>query len=178
MRLPYLESGEGTVERWSIGRCQVRVVTGLLPAYSAEESNASPSRWPRVLAVAFSALLCTFLAIESRHFGTDLRVYRESVSAWSKGVDPYLVSFTNGLHFTYTPFALVLLWPLRLGSFQVTEWVLWAMHHRSVFDLHVAHSQSPRSAKSRSRLVERHCLGLGRAVDTRAGQKWTDLWAG
>ena len=125
VRLPYLESGERTVERWSIGRCQVRVVTGLLPAYSAEESNASPSRWPRVLAVGFSALLCTFLAIESRHFGTDLRVYRESVSAWSKGVNPYLVSYTNGLHFTYTPFALVVLWPLRLASFQVTEWVLW-----------------------------------------------------
>jgi alpha-1,2-mannosyltransferase len=75
--------------------------------------------------VAISALLCTFLAIEGRHYGTDLRVYRESVSAWSKGVNPYLVSYTNGLHFTYTPFALVVLWPLRLASFQVTEWVLW-----------------------------------------------------
>ena len=75
--------------------------------------------------MACSALLCTFLAIESRHFGTDLRVYRESVSAWSKGVNPYVVNYTNGLHFTYTPFALVVLWPLRLASFQVTEWALW-----------------------------------------------------
>lgn len=116
---------EPSKKRWSFGRCQVRVATGLLPAYSPEESNALPSRWPRVLAVAFSALLCTFLAIESRRFGTDLRVYRESVSAWSKGVDPYLVNYTNGLHFTYTPFALVVLWPLRLASFQVTEWALW-----------------------------------------------------
>ena len=74
--------------------------------------------------MAFTALLCIFLAIESRDFGTDLRVYRESVSAWSKGVNPYVVSYTDGLHFTYTPFALIVLWPLRLASFQITEWVL------------------------------------------------------
>ena len=75
--------------------------------------------------MALTALLCTFLAIGSRHFGTDLRVYREAVSAWSKGVNPYSVNYTNGLHFTYAPFALVVLWPLELASFPLIQWTLW-----------------------------------------------------
>jgi alpha-1,2-mannosyltransferase len=53
-----------------------------------------------------------------------LRVYREAVSAWSKRINPYSVTYTNGLQFTYPPFALLALWPLGLLSFQTTQWLL------------------------------------------------------
>ena len=80
-------------------------------------------------AVLIAAVLAAaiYLWVWGRRDGLDLRVYRDSVTAWRSGNNPYLASFTaSRLSFTYPPFALLALSPLTWASFPVTLWLLWA----------------------------------------------------
>jgi len=75
-------------------------------------------------AIALAAVL-VYLVVWSGRYGLDLEVYRASVSAWTRGADPYSLTFTrSALPFTYPPFALVALWPLDWASFALTHWLM------------------------------------------------------
>ncbi|MGH9081387.1 MAG: glycosyltransferase 87 family protein [Acidimicrobiales bacterium] len=93
----------------------------------------SPSRprlppWPYVAAVAAGAGIVIYLIIWGRRYGLDLEVYRGSVQAWHRGLDPYDGTFTaSRLDFTYPPFALLVLSALAWGSFALTQWLLWVL---------------------------------------------------
>jgi len=83
---------------------------------------------PYGAAVLGLALLGGYLGVWGRHYGLDLLVYRDSVSAWLSGADPYLRTFTaSHLSFTYPPFALPALTPLAWGAFRAMQWVLSAV---------------------------------------------------
>jgi alpha-1,2-mannosyltransferase len=83
--------------------------------------------WPYVSAVVAAAALVAYLSFWGQRYGTDLKVYRDAVSSWESGRNPYLLTFTgSALPFTYPPFALIALWPLAWAPFPVTQWLLWA----------------------------------------------------
>jgi alpha-1,2-mannosyltransferase len=89
----------------------------------AASSRATP--WPFVIAVLAAVTLTAYLAVWGKRYGLDLKVYRNAVSSWRSGQDPYLLTFTrSGLPFTYPPFALLALSPLALASFPVTQLLL------------------------------------------------------
>ena len=70
--------------------------------------------------------LCVYLAVWARKYGLDLRVYRDSATAFIGGRNPYLLTFTQSrLAFTYPPFALALLSSLTWASFATIQWFLW-----------------------------------------------------
>jgi alpha-1,2-mannosyltransferase len=80
-------------------------------------------------AVLIGAVLAAgvYLWVWGRRDGLDLRVYRDSVTVWRSGHDPYLATVTaSRLSFTYPPFALLALSPLTWASLPVTLWLLWA----------------------------------------------------
>ena len=57
--------------------------------------------------VGAGAVLFVYLVVWARRYGLDLRVYRDSATAWLDGANPYLGTFTTShLAFTYPPFAL------------------------------------------------------------------------
>ena len=83
--------------------------------------------WPYVSAVVAAAALLAYLSFWGQRYGMDLKVYRDAVSSWESGRNPYLLTFTgSALPFTYPPFALIALWPLSWAPFPVTQWLLWA----------------------------------------------------
>jgi len=80
-----------------------------------------------VIAVVAAIALIAYLAAEGRRYGLDLQVYRNSVTSWRSGRNPYRQAFTQDrLSFAYPPFALVALSLLAWASFPVTLWLLWA----------------------------------------------------
>jgi alpha-1,2-mannosyltransferase len=82
---------------------------------------------PYVIAAATAIALIAYLSVWGQRYGLDLQVYRDAVSSWRAGQNPYLPSFTqHALSFTYPPFALLALSPLAWASFPVTQWLLWA----------------------------------------------------
>jgi alpha-1,2-mannosyltransferase len=83
--------------------------------------------WPRRLAVAALVVgVVVYLAAFGRGYGLDLRVYRDSVSTWWNGQNPYLKAFTiHRLPFTYPPFALPVLAPLSWVPFRWSQWIFW-----------------------------------------------------
>jgi alpha-1,2-mannosyltransferase len=69
-----------------------------------------------------------YLARWGRGDGLDLQVYRAAVASWRGGHDPYNGSFTvHRLHFTYPPFALLVLAPLDWAPFAAIQIVLWTL---------------------------------------------------
>jgi len=77
--------------------------------------------------VVAAIVLTAYLSAWGRRYGMDLQVYRDAVTSWRSGQNPYLPTFTrSSLSFTYPPFALIALWPLAWASFPVTQWLLWA----------------------------------------------------
>lgn len=95
-------------------------------------SESAPSRheaMPRrlILAAAVAGIiLCVYFAVWARRYGLDLRVYRDSATAWLDGRDPYLLNFTGSrLAFTYPPFALGVPSALTWASFALAQWLLW-----------------------------------------------------
>jgi alpha-1,2-mannosyltransferase len=83
---------------------------------------------PYVAAVVAGAVLCLYLATVAHKFGLDLRVYRDSATAFREGRDPYRLTFTHhDLPFTYPPFALAVLTSLTWASYAVTQWAEWVV---------------------------------------------------
>jgi len=95
----------------------------------SKESARSPgSAWFLIAAVVAGGALVAYLAVWGRRYGLDLRVYRDSATAWSDGRNPYALTFTRSqLPFTYPPFALVVLTSLTWASFATTQWLLWLL---------------------------------------------------
>ncbi len=80
-------------------------------------------------AAAMSGIaLCAYLAVWARTYGLDLRVYRDSATAFLDGRNPYLMTFTRDhLAFTYPPFAAGVLAVLTWAPFSVTQWLVWVV---------------------------------------------------
>jgi hypothetical protein len=79
-------------------------------------------------AAVAGAALCTYLAVWGSKYGLDLRVYRDSATAFVHGRNPYLLTFTQiHLASTYPPFALAVLTSLAWASFAVSQWLLWVV---------------------------------------------------
>ena len=85
--------------------------------------------WPRrLVATALVAGVILYLAVLGPRYGLDLRVYRDSVSTWWSGRDPYRSTYTiHDLPFTYPPFALPVLAPLTWVPFRWSQWIFWAV---------------------------------------------------
>jgi alpha-1,2-mannosyltransferase len=89
-------------------------------------ANPAATSWPYVIATCSAIAAIAYLSVWGRRYGLDLRVYRDSVSFWASGKNPYLVTYTQkGLPFTYPPFALLALAPLSWPAFPVAQWLLW-----------------------------------------------------
>lgn len=104
---------------------------GAVATVTPPEETGSTWIWgtlvPYVAAGASVGLVVTYLAVWGGRYGLDLHVYRDSVSYWTSGHNPYQASFSvHRLEFTYPPFALVALSPLHWASFTVTQWLMWA----------------------------------------------------
>lgn len=83
---------------------------------------------PYGIAVGAGIVLCIYFTVWARSYGLDLRVYRDSATAFLAGRNPYLLTFTQShLAFTYPPFALAVLSSLTWASFAVTQWLLWVV---------------------------------------------------
>jgi alpha-1,2-mannosyltransferase len=99
---------------------------------SVEETRAGRRAAPKWLLYSATALLLLlaagYLARWGRGDGLDLRVYRAGIASWRSGHNPYDGSFTvYHLHFTYPPFALLVLSPLTWSPFAITQIVLWCL---------------------------------------------------
>jgi alpha-1,2-mannosyltransferase len=82
--------------------------------------------WPYVVATCAAAVALVYLSVWGRRYGLDLKVYRDSVSFWRSGKNPYFATFTEKrLPFTYPPFALLALSPLAWLSFPIAQWFIW-----------------------------------------------------
>ena len=91
-------------------------------------TNPTSTSWPYVAATCFAVVAIVYLSVWGRRYGLDLRVYRDSVSFWRSGGNPYLTTFTQSrLPFTYPPFALLALSPLTWVSFPIAQWLLWVV---------------------------------------------------
>ncbi len=91
-------------------------------------SRKAGSLRPYGVAVVAGVGLCVYLAVWAHKYGLDLRVYRDSATAFVDGRNPYLSTFSRSrLAFTYPPFAFPVLSPLTWASFAVTQWLLWAV---------------------------------------------------
>ena len=94
----------------------------------AGRMHSLPPRW---IKLAYPAALLAMLAaaVVAAHLitpeGLDLSIYREGISAWQAGKNPYLLHFTDGLSFTYPPVALLALEPLTWLPFAWALGVLW-----------------------------------------------------
>jgi alpha-1,2-mannosyltransferase len=82
--------------------------------------------WSYVSAAVAAIALIAYLSVWGHRYGMDLEVYRDAVTSWKTGQNPYLLTFTHGLPFTYPPFALIALWPLAWAPFPFAQWLLWA----------------------------------------------------
>ena len=93
---------------------------------SEPEAREARTWWLYGAAVLSGMVVIAYLAVWARRYGLDLRVYRDSATAWLDGHDPYSSTFTpSRLAFTYPPFALGVLSVLTVASFAVTQWLLW-----------------------------------------------------
>ena len=93
--------------------------------WRANSASRLPSwLWSYGAALLSVALLDIYLEYWGSRYGLDLKVYRASVLSWRSGADPYAMIFTDGLKFTYPPFALVALTPFAWGSFPAMLWIL------------------------------------------------------
>ena len=89
-------------------------------------TNSKTRPWPYVFAAGAVIAVSAYLVVWARRYGLDLRVYRDAVSSWESGYDPYRRTFTgHRLPFTYPPFALTVLSPFDWLSFSVTQWLVW-----------------------------------------------------
>lgn len=106
----------------------VLVVAGAVIAPpTSRPRGRRPDSLPYVAAGLAGAVVVGYLVLWGRRYGLDLHVYRDSVTAWRHGLNPYDGSYTaSRLDFTYPPFALLALWVLAWGPFALTQWVLWA----------------------------------------------------
>jgi alpha-1,2-mannosyltransferase len=92
----------------------------------AVTNPATATAWPYVIATGAAIAAIGYLSVWGRRYGLDLRVYRDSVSYWRAGSNPYLAAFTRSrLPFTYPPFALLALSPFTWTSFPIAQWLLW-----------------------------------------------------
>jgi alpha-1,2-mannosyltransferase len=74
------------------------------------------------------AMAAVYLAIWGWRYGLDLRVYRDGISRWVDGHDPYIGNYTvHRLAFTYPPGSLFLLGPLDVVGYRATEIGLWVV---------------------------------------------------
>jgi len=81
---------------------------------------------PYLFASFSIGIVIIYLSIFGRRYGLDLMVYRDGIRSWEAGNRPYLATFTSRhLAFTYPPSALVLLSPLALLPFGLTQLLLW-----------------------------------------------------
>jgi alpha-1,2-mannosyltransferase len=99
---------------------------------TTEVNTESRRSWPTSFTYVVAALLVVGAAVYLAHWGRgdglDLRVYRAGIDSWRRGHNPYDGTFTaHRLHFTYPPFALLVLSPLTWASFAVTQIVLWTL---------------------------------------------------
>ena len=82
--------------------------------------------YPYLLAGFAATAVIIYLAVFGVRYGLDLMVYRDAVSSWKSGKNPYAATFTPAhLPFTYPPFALIMLSPLVWANFTLTEYLLW-----------------------------------------------------
>jgi alpha-1,2-mannosyltransferase len=89
-------------------------------------TNPTATSWPYVIATCAATVAIVYLSVWGRRYGLDLKVYRDSVSFWRSGDNPYLATFTQKrLPFTYPPFALLALSPFTWASFPIAQWLLW-----------------------------------------------------
>ena len=89
-------------------------------------TNPTTTPWPYVIATSAVIAAILYLSLWGRRYGLDLKVYRDAVSFWESGKNPYLATFTQKrLPFTYPPFALLALSPFAWASFPVAQWILW-----------------------------------------------------
>jgi alpha-1,2-mannosyltransferase len=89
-------------------------------------TNPTATSWPYVIASCAAVAAIAYLSVWGRRYGLDLKVYRDSVSFWRSGNNPYLATFTQKrLPFTYPPFALLALSPFSWASFPIAQWLLW-----------------------------------------------------
>jgi alpha-1,2-mannosyltransferase len=89
-------------------------------------ANPAATSWPYVIATCSAIAAIAYLSIWGRRYGLDLKVYRDSVSFWGSGNNPYQATFTQmRLPFTYPPFALLALSPFTWASFPIAQWLLW-----------------------------------------------------
>lgn len=83
--------------------------------------------YPYLLAGVAASIAIIYLSVFGVRYGLDLRVYRNAVSSWQSGKNPYLATFTQGhLSFTYPPFALIMLSPLAWTQLALMQCLLWA----------------------------------------------------
>jgi alpha-1,2-mannosyltransferase len=107
------------------GGAQENAVT--VPKGSDTVTNPTATSWPYVIAICAAVAAIVYLSVWGRRYGLDLKVYRDSVSFWRSGKNPYLTTFTQQrLPFTYPPFALLALSPFAWPSFPIAQWLLWA----------------------------------------------------
>jgi alpha-1,2-mannosyltransferase len=93
---------------------------------SATVANPTVTSWPYVIATCAAIAAIVYLSVWGRRYGLDLKVYRDSVSFWRSGKNPYIATFTQKrLPFTYPPFALLVLAPFTWPSFLIAQWLLW-----------------------------------------------------
>lgn len=100
------------------------------PAAGVTRQPIPPGSYVAAAAAAAAAVtaLLVYLSIWGRRYGLDLNVYRDAVSYWRSGRDPYLTVFTGRrLAFTYPPFAFLVLSPLSWFSFTAAQWLLWTV---------------------------------------------------
>jgi alpha-1,2-mannosyltransferase len=89
-------------------------------------TNPTATPWPYVIATSAAIAAIAYLSLWGRRYGLDLKVYRDSVSFWESGKNPYLATFTQKrLPFTYPPFALLALSPFAWEAFPIAQWLLW-----------------------------------------------------
>lgn len=90
-------------------------------------SGRAVVRYPYPLAGIAASAAIIYLSVFGVRYGLDLMVYRDAVSSWKPGKDPYAATFTRDhLAFTYPPFALIVLSPLAWTQFALTQCLLWA----------------------------------------------------
>jgi alpha-1,2-mannosyltransferase len=99
----------------------------LVPRGSGAVTSPAATSWPYVIATCAAIAAIVYLSVWGRRYGLDLKVYRDSVSFWKSGKNPYLATFTQQrLPFTYPPFALLALSLFAWPSFPIAQWLLWA----------------------------------------------------
>jgi alpha-1,2-mannosyltransferase len=89
-------------------------------------TNPTATSWLYMITACAAVAAIVYLSVWGRRYGLDLKVYRDSVTFWRSGKNPYIATFTQKrLPFTYPPFALLVLAPFSWPSFPIAQWILW-----------------------------------------------------